>query len=68
LWIYLAKELAKLTGFILVTIGFLGFIIKDFVIDLGRVVTIVFAVINAVGLATLAFTHWGMNRQNTDRV
>ncbi len=61
------KEVVKLTGFILVTIGFLGLIINDFVIDLGRAVTITFAVINAAGLATLAFAHWGMKKESTDK-
>ncbi len=62
------KEAAKLTGFILVTIGFLGLIINDFVIDLGRAVTITFAVINVAGLATLAFAHWGMKQKGNDKV
>jgi len=62
------KEGVLLTGFILVAIGFLGLIINDFVIDLGRAVTITFAVISAAGLATLAFTHWGMKKESTDKV
>ena len=56
------KEIVKLTGFILVAIGFLGLIINEFAIDLGRSVTITFAVIDAAGLATLAFAHWGMKK------
>ena len=62
------KEAVKLTGFILVTIGFLGLIINDFVIDAGRAVTITFAVINAGGLAALAFAHWGMKQKGADKV
>ena len=58
------KEVLKLTGFILVAIGFLGLIITDFVIDLG----ITFAVIDAAGLVTLAFAHWGVNQKSTDKV
>ncbi len=56
------KEIVKLTGFILVAIGFLGLIINEFAIDLGRAVTITFAAVNAAGLATLAFAHWGMKK------
>ena len=54
------KEAVKLVGFILVAIGFLGLIINEFAIDLGRAVTITFAAIDAAGLATLAFAHFGM--------
>ena len=54
------KEAVKLIGFALVGIGFLGLVINEFAIDLGRAVTITFATIDAVGLVTLAFAHWGM--------
>ena len=56
------KEVVKLIGFILVAIGFLGLIINEFAIDLGRAVTITFAAIDAVGLITLAFAHWGLKQ------
>ena len=61
-------ELVKLIGFILVTIGFLGLILTDFVFDCGRTVTITFAAINAAGLFTLAFAHWGMKKESSDKV
>ena len=56
------QEIVKLIGFILIVIGFLGLIINDFVMDMGRPVTITFAAINAAGLATLAFAHWGIKK------
>ena len=54
------REIVKLIGFILVTIGFLGLILTDFVFDGGRAVTITFAAIDAVGLVTLAYAFWVM--------
>ena len=56
-------EVLKLTGFILVVIGFLGLIINEFALDLGRVATrVIFATIDAAGLALLAWVHWGMKK------
>jgi hypothetical protein len=46
----------------------LSLIINDFVIDLGRAVTITLAVINVAGLTTLAFAHWGMKKESSDKV
>ncbi len=54
------KEIVKFISFILVATGFVGLIINEFAIDLGRAVTITFAAINAAGLTTLAFAHWRM--------
>jgi len=62
------REVFKFIGFILVTIGFLGLIINDFVSDSGRAVTITFAIIEAAGLITLAMAHRGMKRKSTDKV
>ena len=54
------REASKLVGFSLVTVGFIGLVLTDFVFNWGRAVTITFAAINAVGLITLAIAHWGM--------
>ena len=59
---FILAEVLKLTGFILVVIGFLGLIINEFALDLGRVATIIFAIIDAAGLALLAWVHWGMKK------
>jgi len=56
------KEVLKLIGFILVAIGFIGLLLTDFVFDWGRAVIITFAAINAAGLITLAWAHWGMKK------
>ena len=54
------REVVKLIGFILVAIGFLGLMLADFVFNWGRVITITFAAIDAVGLVTLAYAFWVM--------
>ena len=55
----------KLTAFILLIIGTVGLLLNEFVFDWGRTVTIAFAVVNAVGLVTLAFVAWGRNKKNS---
>jgi len=53
-------KIVKLSGFILIFIGTLGLLINEVVFDWGRAATLTFAGINVVGLASLAFTHWGV--------
>ena len=50
----------KLTAFILLIVGTIGLLLNELVFDWGRVVTIILAVFNLIGLATLAFSHWVM--------
>lgn len=58
------KEALKLTGFILVAIGTAGLILEDFVFHWGSIgcldITLIFAAVNALGLAILAVSFWGM--------
>ena len=49
----------KLTAFILLMIGTAGLLLNEFIFDWGRTVTIIFAVINFIGLVTLVFIVWG---------
>ena len=56
------REYAKRSGFVLLIIGTLGLIIAEFILDGGRAATLTFAAFNVVGLATLAFAHWGMKK------
>ena len=56
------REFVKVIGFSLVTVGFIGLVLTDFVFNWGRAVTITFAAINALGLITLGIAHWGMRR------
>ena len=58
------REVVKSVGFILLIIGTLGLLITEFILDGGRAVTMTLAAVNVVGLATLAFAHWGMRKIN----
>ena len=57
------REVAKLSAFILLIIGTLGLLINEFIFDWGRTATLTFAALNVVGLAILAYTHWGMEKE-----
>jgi len=48
----------KLSAFILLVIGTVGLLLNELVFDWGRVATLIFAVSNLIGLATLAFPYW----------
>ena len=52
------KEVAKLSGFILIIIGTFGLLINEFIFDWGSTATITFAAVNVVGFAILAFAFW----------
>ncbi len=47
-----------LIAFILLIIGTIGLLLNEFILDWGRVATLIFAVSNLIGLATLAFSYW----------
>jgi hypothetical protein len=57
------KENLKLTGFILLIIGTLGLLITEFAFEWGSAATLIFAALNVVGLAILAYTYWGMKKE-----
>ena len=54
------REAAKVSAFILLGIGTFGLLINEFIFDWGSTATLTFALVNVVGLATLALVHWGM--------
>ncbi len=56
------SEVLKLVGFILIAIGTTGLLVNEFVLDGGRAATLILAVFNCVGLATLAFVAWGKKK------
>ena len=60
----LVREAIKLIAFIFLTIGTLGLLINEFVSDWGRVATIVFAIVNFIGLTILAATYLRMKNKN----
>ena len=49
----------KSIAFILLIIGTVGLLLNELIFDWGRVATIIFAVFNLIGFATLAYSHWG---------
>ena len=57
------KEILKLTSFILLIIGTLGLLITEFAFEWGSAATLIFAALNVVGLAILAYTYWGMKKE-----
>ena len=52
------REATRLIAFILIFIGTLGLLINEFIVDWGSTATLIFAAINVVGLAILAFQFW----------
>ena len=61
------KQVIKLIGFILIGTGTVGLLITEFAFHGGNAgspnFTLIFAVVNALGLAALIFTRWGMKRK-----
>ena len=55
----------KLSGFTLIIIGTIGLLLNEFVWEHFSSRTIIFAVINFVGLVNLAFAHFGMRKSRT---
>lgn len=51
------KEIVKLVSFILLIIGTVGLLVNEFVFDMGRAGTLVFAFLNVIGLAILIITY-----------
>jgi hypothetical protein len=49
----------ELSAFVLLMIGTLGLLMNEFVFDWGRPATLLFAIINVVGLVALGLSYWG---------
>jgi len=54
------RNFLKITAFILIIIGTAGLLLNEFVWDHSSTRTIIFAVVNFVGLVSLALAHFGM--------
>ena len=54
-------EPAKVIAFLLLIVGTAGLLVNEFVFDWGRVATLVFAVLNVIGLIILGMT--GLRRK-----
>ena len=48
----------QLVAFILLIIGTVGLLLNELIFEWGRVVTLIFAVSNLIGIAILAFSYW----------
>ena len=56
------REYALLIAFVLLIVGTIGLLINEFILDWGRCATLTFAIINVVGLASLAFAYWARKK------
>ena len=54
------RNFIKTSGFILIFVGTLGLLLSEFACEHSSTRTIIFAVVNVVGLVKLAFAHFGM--------
>jgi hypothetical protein len=54
------RNFIRISGFTLIIIGTAGLLLNEFVWGGGTTRTIIFGVVDFVGLVNLAFTHWGM--------
>ena len=52
----------KIATFILIAIGTTGLLVNEFLTDLGRAATIIFACLNVVGLVFLGYTSLARSR------
>ena len=56
------KQIIKLSGFALIFIGTVGLLLNEFILTHSSSRTIIFAVVNFVGLVNLAFAHFALRR------
>ena len=54
------KNIVKIIGFVLIFVGTVGLLLNEFVLDAPSSCTISLAVVNFVGLVSLAFAHFAM--------
>jgi hypothetical protein len=54
------RNFIKISAFALIIIGTAGLLLNEFVFEYSSTRTVIFAVVNFVGLVNLAFAFWGM--------
>jgi hypothetical protein len=54
------RNFLKISGFILIIVGTVGLLLNEFVWEHSSTRTIIFAVVNFVGLVDLAFAHFAL--------
>lgn len=57
------REFTLLIAFVLLIIGTTGLLIDELIFDWGRCATLTFAIINVVGLVSLAFAYWAKKKK-----
>ena len=57
------RDFLRITAFILIVAGTVGLLLNEFVWEHSSTRTIIFAVVNFVGLTNLAFAHFGMRER-----
>jgi len=60
------RNFLKISAFILIIIGTLGLLLNEFVWEHSATRTIIFAVVNFVGLVNLSFAYFGMRKSQAD--
>jgi hypothetical protein len=56
------RDLIKISGFVLIIVGTVGLLLNEFAWYGGTTRTIIFAVVDFVGLVNLVFAHFGMRQ------
>ena len=56
------RKYTLLIAFVLLIVGTIGLLINELILDWGRCATLTFAIINIVGLASLAFAYWAKEK------
>ena len=57
------RNFIKITAFILIGIGTAGLLLNEFAWEHSSDLTIIFAIVNLVGLVSLAIAHLGMRKE-----
>jgi len=57
------RNFIKISGFVLVVAGTVGLLLNEFAFEHSSTRTIIFGVVDFVGLVNLAFAFWGMREE-----
>jgi len=60
------RNFLKITAFILIIVGTAGLLLNEFAWEHSSTRTIIFAMVDFVGLVDLAFAHFGMSKSKKD--
>jgi hypothetical protein len=60
LWRMTLRNFIRISGLVLIIVGTVGLLLNEFVWEDGTTRTIIFAVVDLVGLVNLAFANFGM--------